>query len=48
MEDAIATAEGIKGFQVTYDASALEELTETIQAGNKLGLSWNGRQKEAA
>lgn len=42
MADAIDAAEGVKGFQVSYEASALEELTETIAKGIKLDLPWQG------
>lgn len=47
MEDAIATAEGIEAEDATYDASALEELTQAIQDGNKLGLTWSGYDGES-
>ena len=42
MADAIDAAEGVKGFQVNYEASALEELTEVIGKGIKLDLPWQG------
>ena len=40
MEDALDAAKEIEGFQVTFDSAALQELTETIQKGRELGLTW--------
>lgn len=40
IKDALDAADSVKGFQVSYDASALDELIETIQSGSKLGLGW--------
>ncbi len=40
MEDAVDAAEAIEGFQVSFDSGALEKLTECIQTGNELGLTW--------
>lgn len=46
MEEAIDAAESVKGRDITFDKGALQELTETIQKGNSLGLNWSGRQEE--
>lgn len=40
MEDAIDAANEIEAFQSSFDSSALQELTETIQKGRELGLTW--------
>lgn len=40
LEEAVNTAEGIKGREITWDEGALEELTESIETGDKLGISW--------
>lgn len=40
MEDAIDAANEIEAFQASFDSSALQELTETIQKGRELGLTW--------
>ncbi len=40
LEDAIDAADSIKGREVTYQAGALEKLSEAIQTGNELGLKW--------
>ena len=40
MEDALDAAHEVEAFQANFEASALEELTETIQKGRDLGLTW--------
>src|SRR5262249_48958925 len=40
LEEAYEVAEGIKGREIGFDAGALQELTETIQKGNELGINW--------
>jgi hypothetical protein len=48
MEEALEVAHSIKGEDLTFDESALATLVETIQTAESLGISWSGRQKEAA
>lgn len=40
MEDALDAAKEIEAFQANFESSALAELTETIQKGRDLGLTW--------
>jgi hypothetical protein len=40
MADALDAAHEIEAFQASFESSALEELTETIQKGRKVGLTW--------
>jgi phosphoribosylamine-glycine ligase len=40
LEEAYEVAEAVKGRDLTWDAGALEQLTETIKTGTELGINW--------
>jgi hypothetical protein len=44
LADAIDAAESIKGREVKFDSGSLEKISEAIQAGNKLGLTWGKKR----
>lgn len=48
MAEAIDVADGVKGRELVYDAGALQDLTDAIEQGEKLGIDWNSYLKEAA
>jgi phosphoribosylamine-glycine ligase len=47
-EEALSVAESVKGRELGFDAGSVTELMETIQTGEKLGITWAGAFKEAA
>ena len=47
-EEALSVAESVKGRELGFDAGSVTELMETIQTGERLGIQWNQRLKEAA
>jgi hypothetical protein len=48
MAEALEVAESVKGRELTFDAGAVAELTDTIETGEKLGISWAKAYREAA
>lgn len=40
LEEACEVAEGVKGRDLNWDAGSLEQLTEAIETGEKLGIKW--------
>jgi phosphoribosylamine-glycine ligase len=48
MAEALEVAESVKGRELTFDAGAVAELTDTIETGERLGIGWNRTLKEAA